>query len=411
MAIFVEGVRGSGKSKIAVREIQTYFKLGRRVATNLDIDPEVLCPNKAVTYTRLPDIPRSVDLQLLGKAYPELDPDNPDTYDESKFGLIVIDELLVSFNSRNWNDKDRLDVVSWFVQSRKMGWRVWLLCQDVDAVDKQLRETLLQEIWHCRSGRNFFSHPILSKLFGFITKPLMSIVAPMGFHILTIYTGKKKDKINVAGREFYKLYDLHKGYKTSQQFLPDTILNKKGELIDMRASYTRISKSYFDKPVSANKTIETSNTVKPIQSKSFREILTSTPVLFAAFIGSLYFSFGLVSSSEPAQSIETTLNQKSEVSEPTLDKSQSEPINPLKDIFVSCSVRTSVGGSYCFETSNGDPFYPEDLGYAVSWYRPCLAVIVDGEREYKIKCSGKRRESESYSGEQVAQVQNEKKET
>lgn len=392
MAIFVEGVRGSGKSKIAVREIKTYLKAGRRVATNLDIDADILSPDKPVTYTRLPDIPRSVDLQLLGKAYPELDPDNPDTYDESKFGLIVIDELLVSFNSRNWNDKDRLDVVSWFVQSRKMGWRVWLLCQDVDAVDKQLRETLLQEIWHCRSGRNFFSHPILSKLFGVFTKPLMALIAPMGFHILTIYTGKKKDKINVAGREFYKLYDLHKAYKTSQQFLPDGFYNQKGAFVDMRASYTVLPKSYFSKTSAVN----VPPVPSPVQSinkpSSKRSLLTSTPVLLGAMICAFYFAFKSSTSSDITSNPVTSQIVEQTATNPTQKASENSD-DPLAGVSISCSVKRSDGGDYCFE-KDGEPFYPSDLGYNVVWYRPCLALVTDDMQERRIKCTGKRRKSE-----------------
>lgn len=382
MAIFVEGVRGSGKSKIAVREIRTYLQLGLRVATNLDIKPEVLAPNAKSFVTRLPDIPRSVDLELLGKAYPELDPDNPDTYDEKKFGLIVIDELLTSFNSRSWNDKDRLAVVSWFVQSRKLGWRVWLLSQDVDAVDKQLRETLLQEIWHCRSGKNMFSSPIAGKILNLILNPFLNVIAPYGFHVLNVYNGKRKDKHHLAKTEFFKCYELHSAYKTSQQFTPDLMLNRAGQMIDMRSTYTVLPANYFDKKNSTTATL-----IQP--TKQPFKFGWQLPAFALCFFGFLFLSGDDVPTVQPkaAETVSVLPDvQTTEQSTAPPPQQLTDFMASLENVVITCSVqRSEQYADFCFESDNG-VFYPADLGYTVVYLSDCAATIFYNSESKVVRC-------------------------
>jgi hypothetical protein len=388
MAIFVEGVRGSGKSKIAVREIRTYLELGLRVATNLDIKPEVLAPNAKSFVTRLPDIPRSVDLELLGKAYPELDPDNPDTYDEKRFGLIVIDELLTSFNSRSWNDKDRLAVVSWFVQSRKLGWRVWLLSQDVDAVDKQLRETLLQEIWHCRSGKNLFSSPILGKILNLFINPVIKMAAPLGFHVLNVYNGKKKDRHHLSKTEFFKCYELHSAYKTSQQFTQDIMLSRSGQMVDMRATYTILPSNYFEKKL----TTLPGEIISPGQTppkKNVRSFGWQLPA-FILCLGVLWF---ISSSADPEKITDTASALTEVVTAPVIQPEQPSEKPPLTDfesmlesVVITCAVVTGQAhADFCFESDKG-AFYPTDLGYKVTYLAPCVANVAFMGESKLIRC-------------------------
>lgn len=388
MAIFVEGVRGSGKSKIAVREIRTYLELGLRVATNLDIKPERLAPKAKSFITRLPDIPRSIDLELLGKAYPELDPDNPDTYDEKKFGLIVIDELLTSFNSRSWNDKDRLAVVAWMVQSRKLGWRLWLLSQDVDAVDKQLRETLLQEIWHCRSGKNLFSSPILGKILNIVINPLIKLIAPLGFHVLNVYTGKKKDRHHLAKTEFFKCYELHSAYKTSQTFTQDILLNRAGQMVDMRASYTVLPENYFENKTLTAPALQTvTDQAKAPVKKSLGKIGWQLPAFVICL--SAWWFLSSEENPQPAQPVQTTQSapqqNDTQASEP-----EAQDLSPflasLEGVVITCAVvRGQAYADFCFESEEGT-FYPTDLGYKVSYIAPCAASVAFGEEQKVIRC-------------------------
>ena len=86
---FVTGKLGAGKSLMAVARIKDYLERGRTVATNLDLYLEHLISKKSKTCTvlRLPDQPSVEDFELMGIAN--------DTPDESKNGLLVLDERRV----------------------------------------------------------------------------------------------------------------------------------------------------------------------------------------------------------------------------------------------------------------------------------------------------------------------------
>ncbi|WP_440877631.1 zonular occludens toxin domain-containing protein, partial [Thalassotalea sp. PLHSN55] len=249
MAAFFEGSRGSGKSKYSVERMQNRLKSGRAVATNLDLFLDELWPeNPKAHYTRLPDFPRSSDLLLLGKAYPELDYDDPTTYDDKKFGCVVLDELLTSFNSRNWNDPDRIEVVNWIVQSRKHGWDLCLIGQSIDAIDKQIKETVIDELYSFRSSLNLFPGLFWKMLIA----PWFNKLVPK-FHMCTKYDGRKKDKKQKIGGDHFRRNDLHKCYKTGQQFKKDVKIvvsdnGKKPKEIDLRATYTVLHPHYFGAP-------------------------------------------------------------------------------------------------------------------------------------------------------------------
>lgn len=112
---FVTGKLGSGKSLSAVGRIREYMKQGRRVATNLDIYPDkLLHRNNREVLSRLPDKPRIEDLELLGTG----DGKPLSDYDESRFGLLVLDEMASWFNARGWADKSRHAVIEWFLHAR-----------------------------------------------------------------------------------------------------------------------------------------------------------------------------------------------------------------------------------------------------------------------------------------------------
>ena len=55
---------------------------------------------------RIPDKPSLNDLLVIGTGNT--------SYDESRNGLLVLDECGTWFNSRSWGDKDRQPVIDWF---------------------------------------------------------------------------------------------------------------------------------------------------------------------------------------------------------------------------------------------------------------------------------------------------------
>lgn len=230
---FLTGKLGNGKTLASVGRIQKYLKEGRRVATNLDIYPEHLVGirNKNIELLRLPDKPRLQDLEMLGTG----DGKSIEEYSEKGFGLIVLDELGTWFNSRSWNsDKSRQDLINWMLHARKLHWDLILIVQDVEAVDKQLRDMLCENLVICRRLDNI-RIPIIGPLFKFLTAGYWTPKLPR-IHRAKVHAGQTKSDW-VADVWTYQGDDLFKGYRTGQCFTYDEIIVD-GETVDMRSSYT-----------------------------------------------------------------------------------------------------------------------------------------------------------------------------
>jgi len=114
----VFGALGSGKSLIAVSRIRDYLEEGRPVASNLDLYPDHLPPGRIV---RLPDLVTADALNALGE--------NDNGGDETRNGLIVLDECALWLNSRKWGEKTRQALIDWMVHARKLGWDLMFLVQ------------------------------------------------------------------------------------------------------------------------------------------------------------------------------------------------------------------------------------------------------------------------------------------
>lgn len=210
MAVYiVTGKLGSGKTLCAVGRIREYLAEGRPVATNLDIDMVGLATKdeSRVTVTRLPDHPKVVDLDGLGSGN--------SSYDELKNGLIVLDECGTWLNTREWQDKGRNDLIDWFLHSRKHGWDIMLIVQDLALIDKQIRTALCEFVVICRR-LDRMSVPIISpfaKLFG------LKVKMPK-VHVATVKYGTSLDA-PVSERWIYRGNDLYAAYDTKQIFKAD----------------------------------------------------------------------------------------------------------------------------------------------------------------------------------------------
>lgn len=219
---FVTGKLGSGKSLISVGKIRDYMQDGRRVATNLNIFPDNLFTYSKSNVVRLPDNPRFEDMDALGKGY-----EHEDKYhnDESRYGLIVLDECGTWLNSREWNAKGRRDLIKWFYHARKRRWDVIFLIQDIESIDGQIFRSLGEHVVICRRMDKY-------KI------PVIKLKMPR-FHIASVYYGSV-NKANFVDRWVYRGMDLYPLYDTLQEF-DDGVQTYNGQDVDMRASYTFLS--------------------------------------------------------------------------------------------------------------------------------------------------------------------------
>jgi len=204
---FVTGKLGQGKSVTSVGQIKTYVNQGRRVATNLDIYPEKFANkyNKNVDIIRLPDKPSSQNLYDLGLGY-------EGKLQENKNGLIVLDECGTWFNSRTWNDKDRSNLIDWFLHARKFRWDIIFIVQDIAIVDKQARQTLCEHLVICKR-LDRLQIPIITRLFKIFG---LNVRFPRLF-MGKVYYGDNENAL-VADRWTHRGSDLFEIYDTEQAF-------------------------------------------------------------------------------------------------------------------------------------------------------------------------------------------------
>ncbi|MDG9922878.1 MULTISPECIES: zonular occludens toxin domain-containing protein, partial [unclassified Pseudomonas] len=217
---FLTGKLGSGKSLAAVGRIREYIAQGRPVATNLDINLVEMFGAKAkkpVVY-RLPDKPSIDDFEAIGTGN--------NSYDESRNGLVVLDECGTWFNSRTWGDKERQAIINWFLHARKKGWDLIFIVQSIAIVDKQARLTLAEHVVYCRR-LDKLTVPFIST----ITKLLFNktVNLPRVHYALVKYGDQPAslivDRWVYLGRDLYRCYDTKQAFSdfyehSTYQLLP-----------------------------------------------------------------------------------------------------------------------------------------------------------------------------------------------
>lgn len=215
MAVYiVQGKLGVGKTKFAVWMAQQALRDGLRVASNVDLVLEKLTPERPRRYIRIPDKPDMTALDNMGHG-------NPESYDEDRNGVLILDELGTWLNSRSFQDKSRAGVIDWLIHARKLGWNVYLIVQDAGMIDKQVREALVEyEVRVMRMDK--VRWPIIGKFVGGIGQ--MIGFKRWGyfprFHMATARVGYGANQI-VAEKWMYRGDDLHAAYDTRQKFTSD----------------------------------------------------------------------------------------------------------------------------------------------------------------------------------------------
>lgn len=211
MAVYITtGKLGNGKTLVSVGRIRDRLRAGCPVATNLDIDLTAMFGPfaKNLRVMRVPDKPGREHLDVIGSGNP--------TYDESKNGLLVLDECGTWLNSRAWQDKARQPLFDWLVHARKLGWDVILIVQDVSILDSQMREAIGEHVVYCRR-LDRIQVPILGALVKTLTGIRLSL--PRMHVAKVVYGLSTKDM--VSDRWVYRGNDLFSCYDTRQAFLKD----------------------------------------------------------------------------------------------------------------------------------------------------------------------------------------------
>lgn len=204
MILTFTGVPGGGKSLHAAQEIlDAITKKGIPVIANFDVNRRKfekvwLKRREQGTFYNIPNADLTPEMLVaFSKAH----------YKEHPFSengiLLIIDEAQLMFNARTWADESRADWVYFFTNSRHFGYRVILICQFVDMLDKQIRSVVEIEVKHRNMGN-----------FGLAGKIISLCVGGRLFACVTYYMGLRQ-RIGVQyvfGRRH--LYDFYNSYDT-----------------------------------------------------------------------------------------------------------------------------------------------------------------------------------------------------
>lgn len=209
MTIYVvHGFPGAGKGIVAIGRMTDYVRAGRHVATNMDVNLRRMAGVKAKNcrVTRIPDFPCWEDFDRL--------PSPNQTHDDNKNGGLFLDECALYLNSHDYRDKTiRPGILKFLVQSRKLRWDVFLIIQDPDSLDAQVKRACGEHSVYCmRTDR--LSIPYIGWLLSFMAGTVLRLPK---VHIGTVRYGRASNSTFVTlwtyrGKEFYLSYDTHQTY-------------------------------------------------------------------------------------------------------------------------------------------------------------------------------------------------------
>lgn len=141
------GTPGSGKSACATMRIYKRLKRKLPVIANYNLNQSILPNGKLFTYVDNSRLTPGLLVKSAG-----------DWFSSHRFGedriLLVIDECQLLFNSREWQNTDRMQWLEFFSQHRKYGYAVILVAQFDKMVDRQFRALIEYEYIH-RKVSNF----------------------------------------------------------------------------------------------------------------------------------------------------------------------------------------------------------------------------------------------------------------
>jgi zona occludens toxin (predicted ATPase) len=198
MTIYLySGTPGSGKSLHATMRIKDSLDFKKPVIANYPLNDNVKgyeCftykNNEELTPEYLTDYAREY---WEGKRFKE---------DRI---LLVLDECQLLFNSREWNNKDRMAWLEFFSQHRKMGYEVLFVAQFDRMVDRQIRSLIEYEYVHRKLGNFGIRGKMVSAFLGGNT-----IVCVKRFYPL-------KEKVGTAllhpRKRIFKMYDSYAQFK------------------------------------------------------------------------------------------------------------------------------------------------------------------------------------------------------
>lgn len=217
------GEEGSGKSIISVSKAYEYLVMGLPVISNFDLFLHNLLPlSSRATYIRVPDFPTAEQLWQAVGFHPEqsksYDSESESAeYSEKKFGLVLLDEIAVSANAREWKDDKRKALIDFFRQTRKRGYDKFFLSQGINSIDSQIRNDLIKFEVNCRRTDSI-RIPFIGGLLQMIG---LNAMLPNA-HIATVISRNSKlvaERWWTSGKRWYNAYNTKQTFTNENKLL------------------------------------------------------------------------------------------------------------------------------------------------------------------------------------------------
>ena len=198
MTIYIyTGTPGSGKSAHATDDIRRALKRGKDVISNFGVVTDESWTGHFTHVQNMQLTPHGLVAYALhywrGRKPKE------------DGILVVIDECQLLFNSRSWNDPNRMAWVEFFSQHRKYGYKIILIAQDDCMVDKQFRTLIEYQCDHMKV-KNWGAFGALLNVLAFGNL----------FQIVTRYYQQniRVDREFIKyGRKVYEMYNSYDSFK------------------------------------------------------------------------------------------------------------------------------------------------------------------------------------------------------
>lgn len=366
MAVYiVTGKLRSGKTLATVGKMRDYLNQGRKVATNIDLNLHRLInpwAKKSIVY-RIPDKPTFEQLYNLPAG-------NDGPYNEEKFGALVLDEAAIWLNSRDYRDKSRAGFIDWLVHSGKQQWDIYLIIQDVNALDSQVREMFGEHVVYCRRSDRL--NPTLLRLFNSFSP--IEIKLPK-IHLGIVKYGTQPSSITVD-KWYYKGKDLYKAYNTQQAISRQSIESGNG-LYQVLPPYYTFGHKFSKKLINKLRGIYVFKKIRQTRIHFF---------LLGALAAYLLVPNAQSDSAE-LKLLETKIEElNKKINSNTDKKDQVNETESEPKIFITASVLERDTFTYSFVQSD-KVYYPKYDGYIVRYISECEAQLIKRNETKTVYCN------------------------
>lgn len=158
------GTPGSGKSLHMAKKIYWDVKLKRPTICNFDINTAMFKDARSFTKVENNELTPEYLMKYAQKYF---------LTQKFKEGTIklFIDEAQVIFGNRDWRAKDRQSWITFFQLHRKFGYDVYIVAQNHEMIDKQIRSLVEYQVMHRKLNNSglvgflasvvFLGHPVV----------------------------------------------------------------------------------------------------------------------------------------------------------------------------------------------------------------------------------------------------------